>query len=94
MSLWTPWGKGFKGVALRSARGPPSVQRPALGSYTTPGDANVVADNDRIIPAALQLAFAGKMRAKTSHVASSHVPMLSRPQAVADAILAAVDGAK
>jgi pimeloyl-ACP methyl ester carboxylesterase len=54
----------------------------------------VVADNDRIIPAPLQLAFAGKMGAKTSHVASSHVPMLSRPQAVADAILAAVDGAK
>jgi hypothetical protein len=38
--LWTPWGKGFKGVALRSALGPPSVQRPALVSYTTPGDAN------------------------------------------------------
>jgi len=38
--LWTPWGKGFKGVALRSALGPPSVQRPALGSYTTSWDAN------------------------------------------------------
>jgi pimeloyl-ACP methyl ester carboxylesterase len=54
----------------------------------------VVADDDRIIPAALQLAFARKMGAKTSHVASSHVPMLSQPQAVVDAILAAVDGAK
>jgi pimeloyl-ACP methyl ester carboxylesterase len=54
----------------------------------------VVADDDRIIPAPLQLAFAGKMGAKTSHVASSHVPMLSRPQVVADAILAAVAGAK
>jgi pimeloyl-ACP methyl ester carboxylesterase len=54
----------------------------------------VVADNDRIIPAALQVAFARKMGAKTSHVASSHVPMLSRPQLVADAILAAVGGAK
>jgi hypothetical protein len=38
--LWTPWGKGFKGVALRSARAPPYVQRPALGSYTTGRDAN------------------------------------------------------
>jgi pimeloyl-ACP methyl ester carboxylesterase len=54
----------------------------------------VVADNDRIIPAPLQLAFAGKMKAKTSHVASSHVPMLSQPQVVADAILAAVVGVK
>jgi hypothetical protein len=38
--LWTPWGKGFKGVALRAALGPPSPQRPALASYTTPRDAN------------------------------------------------------
>jgi len=38
--LWTPWGKGFKSVALRSALGPPSAQRPALGSYTTSWDAN------------------------------------------------------
>ncbi len=54
----------------------------------------VVADNDLIIPAPLQIAFAGKMGAKTSHVGSSHVPMLSQPQAVAEAILEAVDGAK
>jgi len=54
----------------------------------------VVADDDRIIPPPLQLAFAGKMKARTIHVASSHVPMLSQPQVVADAILAAVDGAK
>jgi len=32
--------KASRGVALRSARRPPSVQRPALGSYTTPWDAN------------------------------------------------------
>ena len=38
--LWTPWGKGFAGVALRSAYGPPSAQRPALVSYTTPRDAS------------------------------------------------------
>jgi pimeloyl-ACP methyl ester carboxylesterase len=54
----------------------------------------VVADNDQIIPAPLQLAFAGKMGATTIHVSSSHVPMLSQPQAVADAIFAAVDGAR
>jgi pimeloyl-ACP methyl ester carboxylesterase len=54
----------------------------------------VVADNDRIIPPPLQLAFAGKMKARTSHVASSHVAMLSHPQVVVDAILAAVAGAK
>src|SRR5262245_38799092 len=41
--LWTPWGKGFKSVDLPSALGPPSVQRPALGFYTTSRDANCAA---------------------------------------------------
>lgn len=54
----------------------------------------VVADDDRIIPPALQRIFANKMEATTIPVASSHVPMLSHPKAVADVILAAVDGAK
>ena len=35
--LWTPWGKGFKGVALRSALG---ASLRATPSYTTPRDAN------------------------------------------------------
>jgi hypothetical protein len=34
------------------------------------------------------------MGATVVHVPSSHVPMLSQPQAVADAILAAVEGVK
>lgn len=54
----------------------------------------VVADDDRIIPPDLQRAFASKMGAATTHVASSHVAMLSHPKAVADAILAAVDSIK
>lgn len=52
----------------------------------------VIADNDQIIPAVLQQIFADAMGATASHVASSHVPMLSQPQAVVDAIFAAVDG--
>ena len=51
----------------------------------------VVADNDQIIPAPLQVLFAETMGASASHVASSHVAMLSQPQAVADAIFAAVE---
>ncbi len=35
-----PVEKLSAGVALRSALGPPSAQRPALASYTTPRDAN------------------------------------------------------
>jgi hypothetical protein len=54
----------------------------------------VVADNDRIIPAPLQVLFAEKMGATAIHVPSSQVPMLSQPQTVADAIVAAVDGVR
>ena len=54
----------------------------------------VIADNDQIIPPGLQQMFADTMKATSVHVASSHVPMLSHPQVVADAILAAVAGAQ
>ena len=51
----------------------------------------VISDNDQVIPAGLQQVFAEAAKATTIHVASSHVPMLSQPQAVADAIIAAVE---
>lgn len=51
----------------------------------------VISDNDQIIPPGLQQMFAQTMKAKTIHIASSHVPMLSQPQSVADAIVAAVE---
>ena len=54
----------------------------------------VIADNDQIIPPALQQIFADGMKATTVHVDASHVAMLSQPQAVADAILAAVKSAE
>ena len=68
------------------------------GKITTPAFTQkpswfVVADDDQIIPAPLQAAFAEKMGATTIHVASSHVAMLSQPLAVADAIFAAADRA-
>jgi pimeloyl-ACP methyl ester carboxylesterase len=63
-------------------------------AYTSKPSWFVISDNDQIIPAQLQAAFAGKMKATPIHVASSHVPMLSQPQAVADAIVAAVEGVK
>jgi pimeloyl-ACP methyl ester carboxylesterase len=69
------------------------------GKVTAPAYASrptwfVISEQDQIIPAPLQEAFAGKMGATVVHVPSSHVPMLSQPQAVADAILAAVEGVK
>jgi pimeloyl-ACP methyl ester carboxylesterase len=65
----------------------------ASAAFTQKPSWFVIADDDRIIPAALQSFFAERMGATTIHVPSSHVAMLSQPQAVADAILAAVGAA-
>jgi pimeloyl-ACP methyl ester carboxylesterase len=65
-----------------------------LTAFTDKPSWFVVADEDRIIPAALQLAFAQKMGATAIHVPTSHVAMLSQPQAVANAIFAAVESAR
>jgi pimeloyl-ACP methyl ester carboxylesterase len=54
----------------------------------------VIADNDQIIPPQLQQIFADAMKATTVHAAASHVAMISQPQVVADAIIAAVEAAQ
>ncbi len=50
----------------------------------------VVAGNDRMIQPDLERKFAKAMNAKTTTVASSHVPMLSHPGEVAKVIIEAV----
>jgi pimeloyl-ACP methyl ester carboxylesterase len=65
------------------------------GQVTTPAFARkpswfVIAEDDQIIPAALQTFFAERMGATTIRVHASHAAMLSQPEVVADAILAAV----
>ena len=47
------------------------------------------ASNDRTIPPELQATMAGKIGADTTSVPSSHVPMLSHPDAVAEVVLRA-----
>jgi pimeloyl-ACP methyl ester carboxylesterase len=49
----------------------------------------IVADQDRMIEPQLEKQFAEQMHAKTIHIASSHVPMLSHPVEVADFITTA-----
>jgi pimeloyl-ACP methyl ester carboxylesterase len=49
----------------------------------------IVADQDRMIAPELEVKFAAQMRAKTIHLPSSHVPMLSHPAQVADFIASA-----
>ncbi|WP_087737676.1 alpha/beta fold hydrolase [Paraburkholderia piptadeniae] len=49
----------------------------------------LVANHDRMIDPRAEDAMAKKIGATTTHVNSSHVPMLSQPKAVADAIITA-----
>jgi pimeloyl-ACP methyl ester carboxylesterase len=63
-------------------------------AYSSKPTWSVIADNDQIIPAVLQQMFADTMGATVVHASASHVVMLSQPQVVADAILAAVDATK
>lgn len=86
-------------AALLAATQGPLFNGAFDGKVTAPAYASkpvwsVIADNDQIIPAFLQGIFAEKMGATATHVASSHVPMLSQPQVVADAIVAAAEGAQ
>ena len=46
-----------------------------------------IAVDDRILPADYELAMAKRMKAKTTVLASGHVPMLSRPREVAAVII-------
>jgi pimeloyl-ACP methyl ester carboxylesterase len=84
-------------AALLAATQAPMFSGAFDGKVTTVAYASkpswyVIADNDQIIPPPLQQIFADAMKATIVHVASSHVAMISQPQAVADAIIAAVDG--
>jgi len=46
-----------------------------------------IAVDDRILPAAYELAIARRMKAKLTKLAAGHVPMLSQPKAVAAVII-------
>jgi len=86
-----------EGAALLAATQAPLFAGAFDGKITTAAYAAkpswyLIADNDQIIPPQLQAIFAEKMGATGLHVSSSHVPMLSQPQAVADAITAAIAG--
>ena len=52
----------------------------------------IVADQDRMIAPELEKKLADQMHAKTIHISSSHVPMLSHPTEVANFISQAADG--
>lgn len=53
----------------------------------------VIATDDQVIPAQAQHLFAGGMGATVLELRASHVGMMSRPDEVADFIVAAAEGA-
>ncbi|MEM6984917.1 MAG: alpha/beta hydrolase [Pseudomonadota bacterium] len=70
-----------------------NYEAPSVAAWTMRPTYYVLTENDQIIPPRLQGFFAERMGADVTRVASSHVAMLSQPQAVADVILSAVSSA-
>ena len=66
---------------------------PTVAAWSTKPSSYVIAENDQIISPKVQGYFAQKMGAEITSVSSSHVAMLSQPDAVAKVILDAVEAA-
>lgn len=68
-----------------------NCEAPTVAGWSMHPTCYVLAENDQIIPPKLQYYFARKMGAEVTKVATSHVAMLADPQAVAEAILQAIE---
>lgn len=66
---------------------------PTIAAWSMKPSSYVIAENDLIISPKVQGYFAKKMGAEITTVPSSHVVMLSQPEAVVEVILAAVETA-
>lgn len=69
-------------------------ERPQAAAWRTRPTWYVLTQNDHMIDPGLQSAMARSMHAHVVSVSSSHVPQLSKPVQVADAILSAAEQAK
>ncbi|MEM8813134.1 MAG: alpha/beta hydrolase [Pseudomonadota bacterium] len=67
-----------------------NYEAPKVAAWSLHPTYYVLTENDQIVPPRLQGFFAKRMGAKVTSIASSHVAMLSQPQAVAQVILDAV----
>jgi pimeloyl-ACP methyl ester carboxylesterase len=72
-----------------AVRGANFEEKVAAAAWTSKPSWYIVAEEDRMIQPDAQRAFAKKIKATTTSLATSHVPMLSKPQDVADVIAAA-----
>ncbi|CUJ82707.1 Alpha/beta hydrolase family protein [Ruegeria denitrificans] len=66
---------------------------PTVAAWSMKPSSYVIAEDDQIISPKVQSYFAQKMGAEITTLASSHVAMLSQPEAVAEVILSAVEAA-
>ena len=64
-------------------------EKVSVAAWKTKPSYFIVAANDRMMATDLQLSMAKKIGAKTTILKTSHAPMLSQPQRVADVILEA-----
>jgi pimeloyl-ACP methyl ester carboxylesterase len=78
---------------IAATQGPIAAQafadKTTVAAWKNKANYYIAAADDRMIDPALQRAFAAKIKATTITVKSSHVPMVSQPQKVADVIIAA-----
>jgi pimeloyl-ACP methyl ester carboxylesterase len=72
-------------------RGANFEQKVTIAAWTTKPSWYIVADQDRMIHPDAQRALANKIGAKAITLHTSHVPMVSNPKAVADAIADAAE---
>nr|WP_246689076.1 alpha/beta fold hydrolase [Mesorhizobium sp. WSM4310] len=83
---------------IAATQGPPFAgifdEKLAVAAYETKPSFYIVAKHDGMIPPAAEAAMAKAIGAKVTELATSHVPMLSKPREVADVILAAADSVK
>ena len=75
-------------------RGANFEQKVSIAAWTGKPSWYIVAGNDRMIDPGVQRALARKLKAHTTELAASHVPMVSQPQAVADVIAEAAKSLK
>lgn len=72
-----------------AVRGANFEQKVTDAAWTSKPSWYIVAENDRMIQPEAQRAFAAKIKATTTALPTSHVPMLSKPKEVAEVIAAA-----
>ena len=77
-----------------SVRGASFSETLTAAAWTSKPSWYIVAVNDRMIHPDAERALARKIKATTTTLRSSHVPMVSQPRKVADVILAAAHSIK